>query len=184
MHINNWFHLPAFDPDECDKIQRVCDRELTSPASVIGGRGLANRLSRNCKMAWLKRDEETDWLYARVGRLFDDVNKRTLQFNLDGDLETLQYLEYGFGQFYGTHTDNGADQVANRKLTMIIQLSDPADYWGGRLRVYGQTRVRHAPRDRGHVAVFPSHLWHRANPVWRGKRKALVAWKRGTQPLS
>jgi len=184
MHINNWFSLPAFDPDECDKIQQLCDQETVSIASVIDGKSVISRLSRNCKMAWLRRDGPNDWLYSRVERLFDDVNKRTLRFNIDGELETLQYLEYGFGNFYGTHTDNGADQVAERKLTMVIQLSDPSEYWGGRLRVYGQTKERHAPRERGHAAIFPSHLWHRANPVWRGKRKVLVAWKRGTKPLS
>ncbi len=184
MHIQNWFQVPAFNEDECDQIQALCDQVSVDDASVIGGRRFVSKLQRNCKAGWIRQDGPNDWLYNKVDRLFNDVNNRTLGFDLDGELETLQYLEYGFGQFYGTHVDNGADQVERRKLTMVIQLSSPRSYTGGRLRVYGQTKLRHAPRERGHAAIFPSHLPHRANPVWTGKRKVLVAWKRGKKPLS
>src|SRR5210317_1601472 len=110
------------------------------------------------------------------------LNDRWLNFDLNGEIEALQYLEYGFGQFYNWHTDSGHYEVATRKLTCIIQLSDPSDYVGGRLQIDSQTHlpngnfVKYAPKARGTAIIFPSHLRHIARPVLLGRRKALVAW--------
>lgn len=185
MHIQQWYALhDAFKPEEIDQMQALTDNLSVEEADVIrGGVSFRNLLSRNCKSGWLFEEPENEWLFARITDLIARVNDRTFRFEID-HIEPLQYLEYGFGQFYNKHVDNGDDEVATRKLTMIIQLSDKSEYLGGRTSIDSMAKSRHAPRERGSVAIFPSHLPHKAHPVWYGKRKALVAWARGKRPLS
>jgi PKHD-type hydroxylase len=188
LHQFTWFTL--FDQDECDSICRFMSQQSTSAGKVLSRKpSLRDRLARNCKLAWIPMDAQSSWMFLKIRDKIMHLNERWLNLDLNGEVEALQYLEYGFGQFYNWHTDSGHDEVATRKLTCIIQLSDPSDYVGGRLQIDSQTHlpngdfVKYAPRSRGTVIVFPSHLNHIARPVWWGKRKALVAWFRGDQPL-
>ena len=185
MHIQQWFKLPSFFSDaECDEIIKYGRDSTLHFASVLDTSGLAARLTRNVKSNWIAHDKpNVTWLFDKVESCIRKVNDRTLKFELD-HLESLQYLEYGPLQFYNTHVDNGADVVATRKYTAIIQLSHPMASSGGNLRIHSMNKERHAPRERGSVVIFPSHLPHRAKPVWYGKRKVLVAWMRGTNTLS
>lgn len=185
MHIQQWFSLQdIFNTDELNEITQLCSRLPTQSASVINsGISFKNYLSRNCKSGWIMHDPETNWVYSRLLAKAVEVNDRTFKFEID-DIEPLQYLEYGPLQFYTKHVDNGDNHVATRKLTMVVQLSEPTDYLGGSLSIDSMAYARHAPRERGSVAIFPSHLPHKANPVWIGKRKVLVAWIRGKKPLS
>jgi len=186
MHIQQWFQIPnVFTADDLDRVETHLSGLILENGGVVNDwkGAIKSRLSRNCKAGWLYADDTNDWLFQKVIKVITDVYDRTFHSELD-HIEPLQYLEYGFGQFYNKHVDNGAESVATRKLTMVIQLSDPKDYVGGRLAIDSMSRTRHAPRERGSVAIFPSHLPHKAHPVWIGKRKALVAWMRGKKPLS
>jgi len=68
-----------------------------------------------------------------------------------------------------------------RKLSLSVQLSDPAQYEGCDLEFHGGNRTETAPRDRGAVIAFPSYVLHRVTPCTKGTRKALVAWTTGPQ---
>ena len=187
-HQFTWFTL--FDQEECDSVCKFMSEQETSKGQVLSLKpSLRDRLARNCKLAWIPMDVQTSWMYLKIRDQVMHLNDRWLNFDLNGEIEALQYLEYGFGQFYNWHTDSGHDEVATRKLTCIIQLSDPSDYVGGRLQIDSQTHlpngnfVKYAPKSRGTAIIFPSHLRHIARPVLWGRRKALVAWFRGNQPL-
>lgn len=188
IHQFTWFNL--FDQEECDNICKFMSEQATSKGQVLSLKpSLRDRLARNCKLAWIPMDVHTSWMYLKIRNEVMSLNDSWLNFDLSGEVEALQYLEYGFGQFYNWHTDSGHDEVATRKLTCIIQLSDPSDYVGGRLQIDSQTHlpngnfVKYAPKTRGTAIIFPSHLRHIARPVLLGRRKALVAWFRGNQPL-
>ena len=66
----------------------------------------------------------------------DNANKINFQYDLQGfDNERIQYTHYNVGDFYNWHQD---DSIANeihqpRKLSIVVQLSDPEDYEGGNL---------------------------------------------------
>jgi PKHD-type hydroxylase len=76
--------------------------------------------------------------------------------------------------------DVGDGPIAmRRKLTMVAQLSDPADYRGGRLEINGDGRARQAPTGQGSVVVFPSFALHRVEPVSEGERWSLTLWAHG-----
>jgi len=187
MHIQKWFQLRDFYSEEkVDQLIEITKQaELEAGGVIKDGKSVISRRGRNCMSGWIHKTEDNVWVFADILRAVEEVNKRTLKFDLtDCSIEPLQYLEYGPFQFYGEHVDNGADRVSTRKYSVSLQLSHSRDYWGGNLRIKGDGQSPYAPRERGSMAIFPSHLQHQARPVWLGKRKVIVAWIRGKTPLS
>ena len=84
---------------------------------------------------------------------------------------------------YDWHHDTfwGNASSFDRKLSIIIQLSDPADYEGGKFEIDPQYENPNeiALKKQGSILVFPSTIRHRVLPVTSGVRKSLVAWVEG-----
>src|SRR5271155_3151463 len=104
-------------------------------------------------------------------------------------LPALQFTEYLADEsgYYDWHIDTFlyADPVpkaTHRKLSLIMQLSNPHDYDGGdiELKAYPPPDKLEIRR-RGMMLIFPSLLYHRVMPVTRGKRYSIVAWYEGPQ---
>ena len=70
-----------------------------------------------------------------------------------------------------------------RKLSVSIQLSDPASYEGGDLEINMGSFSKTAARDKGALIIFPSYALHRVHPVTSGERHSLVAWIVGNAPF-
>jgi PKHD-type hydroxylase len=67
-----------------------------------------------------------------------------------------------------------------RKLSVVVQLSDPDDYVGGNLQLLDEKNILHvAPRRRGTIIFFDSRMRHRVVKVKKGHRKTLVGWVSG-----
>ena len=113
---------------------------------------------------------------------------RRYDFDLIGFTEDLQFTEYdGAGAFYTWHQDGLDGALAVRKLSMVVQLSDPDDYVGGELEFFAldgdesatASDRRVAMRTQGTVVVFPSFEYHRVAPLRSGVRRSLVCWVGG-----
>jgi PKHD-type hydroxylase len=115
----------------------------------------------------------------------------------------MQYTKYEKGEFYNWHNDAGlANQykpvsVGNRanglaqdylnekvemvrKLSFVLQLSDPDEYEGGNLQLLNEAGKSYiAPRNRGTIILFDSRTQHRVLKVKEGVRKSLVGWTVG-----
>ena len=64
-----------------------------------------------------------------------------------------------------------------RKLSVVVQLSDPEDYEGGNLQIMSEDGKSYfVPRQRGTIVVFDSRAQHRVLKVTKGVRKSLVGW--------
>lgn len=75
---------------------------------------------------------------ARIIDLVADVNRNVFDFSLTEFAEDAQIACYAgdLRGHYDWHSDVGASEVARRrKLTMVIQLSDPDQYEGGQLQL-------------------------------------------------
>lgn len=117
------------------------------------------------------------WLYDLLTEYVFEANK-FFKFQLTGFMENIQFLHYGDdigGGHYDWHMDCGRG-IATRKLTVIVQLSDPADYEGCRTEILFNGMVSDV---KGSVTIFPSYLPHRVLPLTSGKRDVLVAWVNG-----
>jgi PKHD-type hydroxylase len=137
---------------------------------------------RITRTAWLAPGPETKWIYDRIQRVARALNERVYQFELSGFSENLQYTVYhgSEGGYYGWHVDQGPLRN-RRKLSLSVQLTDPALYEGCDLEFQGGHKIETAPRDRGAVIAFPSYVLHRVTPCIKGTRKAIVAWTTGPQ---
>lgn len=171
-----------FSKHLCDNIIRQASLIAPINATTFGG---AQDLRRS-KVRWLNRnDQNWDWLYGHIENIFKRANS-SFSFDLNYFHE-LQFTEYeaSYAGHYGWHEDlkwiPENDSNIQRKLSMVIQLSDPSEYQGGNLEL----EIPHQSPDVfrlkqiGTAIVFPSFVKHRVTPVTQGKRYSLVTWYEG-----
>jgi len=157
-----------------------------------------DKVIRDSKNAWIPTSH---WIGGFVWHYIQRANKENFLYDLTCiDGETIQYTQYGTGQFYDWHIDAGLDgaykpQILTnshtnmsqelaavngeyvRKLSFSIQLSDPEDYTGGEVQFIDNARnTFFAPKQRGTVILFDSRTQHRVRKVKSGLRKSLVGW--------
>ena len=162
----------------CDELIEACRAFPVAPATIVeqdrygGHRKLeARKIGQNARMGWA---------FELLCAIAAESSGNHFDLALTSITRAPQYVEYrpGCGHF-GWHNDYSHGLVdAPRKLTIIIQLSAPEDYEGGRLQVFG-IEVEDLPRQRGTIVAFPSLVYHQITPVTHGVRRALVAWIAG-----
>lgn len=188
--MNQWWQLWSghFSADACDQLIRLCCTVPAQDATVgYGGNPTSDNSVRRSKVRWLNRfDPKFAELFANLQHLFNQANKNAFGFDLSGFHE-VQFTEYHAaesGKYDWHHDTHWADNVfAQRKASMVIQLSDAGSYEGGDLELL-QEDCYHVPdklalRQQGSVIVFPSFLRHRVVPVTQGVRYSLVTWCEG-----
>jgi len=129
-----------------------------------------------------KGDAELDYVFDEMWKLAIRANQDWFDVQIS-KLDYYQIAEYDSANRgeYKTHHDifymNG-DPYYHRKLSCVIQLSDPTTYEGGDL-VF--EHVEHQPnhedmRQQGTAIFFPSFIRHAALPVTAGKRYSIASW--------
>lgn len=178
-----WDNL--FTPAELDAIEQRGDR-LAFEKAELAAKDTGRDSIRVTKVAWLPRDAATESFYAKVEDVVLRLNAQFFRYDLSG-VVTFQYAHYDGAEagHFDWHKDYGKDYGAPdqepRKLSMSIQLSDPAQYEGCELEVRAGNLTDVAPRTRGAVIVFPSYVLHRVTPITSGVRKSLVVWAVGPE---
>ena len=180
-----WCYFKSyFDKETCERI--INDAQIIPVQDgLIGTKdviGVDNDIRRR-KIRFIMKD---DWRFSYV---FDALWKTAIQANDDffsvqiSKLDFIQLAEYdeSYQGEYKTHHDVfwlNNDPTYHRKLTCVIQLSDPSTYEGGNLEIVDCSIKPDAEeiRRQGSVIYFPSLLTHRANPVTKGKRYSIAAW--------
>jgi PKHD-type hydroxylase len=166
----------GFLNSELDKLE-----DLASGASsqAIVNSGYDDTIRRS-SIDWLHLSEDTQWVYDRLGQIVARLNASYFNFDLTGFGEPVQLTKYvstNNGN-YDWHIDNGSAGIS-RKLSVVLQLTNPNDYEGGELQLKGPNNVISIPRQRGLLTAFPSYTTHRVTPVTRGNRHSLVLWVTG-----
>ena len=171
----------AFSSDDC---KSIIDRSINLPA-IKANQGLNGEnpdLSyRRSKVKWMKQDIYRD-VFERMWTLTTQVNRDFFGFHID-NLEYMQLGEYhekDRGE-YKRHHDvfwlNGTDK--HRKLSVVLQLTDPKKYEGGRLTLDVQNEKPEDYFEQGTVIWFPSFIEHWVTPVTKGVRNSVVCWFEG-----
>jgi PKHD-type hydroxylase len=162
---------------DCDAIVATAREFRAEPAVALGD---PYRLRRRAIAHKVLPTERSGWIFDLLLSVAAEANARHYGLALSGITRAPEYCEYrpDNGQF-DWHTDYGHEPVSTpRKLTLIVQLSDAAEYAGGRLEVFG-VRVDELPTERGSILVLPSFVHHRVTRVTSGVRRVLVAWIAG-----
>lgn len=169
----------AFSKEEIEKIIELGESLLPTDAKV--GSGL-NTEYRRSKTSWIQLNNETEWIFSRLGHIVSSLNGQFYGFDLHGFVEGLQYTVYSEEDAgcYDWHLDWGSN-TPQRKLSIVTQLSEPDEYDGGDLEIMTSKNPDVVDRCAGRSVVFPSFVLHRVTPVTRGTRKTLVAWICGNQ---
>jgi PKHD-type hydroxylase len=139
--------------------------------------------TNNRDIAYIKPADHSKWLYDLLFPIALEANKQFYHFDIDIVTDPIHYVVYPEdGGHLDWHMDVGGFGVNRRKLAMTVQLSDPNDYEGGDLQIWGGGKEPISiKRNKGDVTVFPTFLLHRVTPITRGQRKILVFWTGGRQ---
>jgi PKHD-type hydroxylase len=176
----------AFTAGECRTIVDLGRRLSDADAALADGAGdAADPGLRQARVAWVGADEDTEWIFERLATYAARANQ-TYGFDLAGFTEDLQFTTYDRpGSFYTWHQDGLDGAVADRKLSLVVQLSDPASYEGSDLELLDvaedysdddRAAWRTRARRRGTVIAFPAFEYHRVTPLISGTRHSLVCW--------
>ena len=172
---------------------------MANDSQIMGAQ--VDKVIRNSKNAWIPT---SNWIGGWLWYYIEKVNRENFCYDLtEIDGGSVQYTQYGPGQFYNWHIDAGLDTCYKpqfiagsgqnlaqdqislngeyiRKLSFALQLSDPNDYTGGEVQLqFASRETCFIPKQRGTIAVFDSRTLHRVKKVTGGKRKSLVGWIEG-----
>jgi len=170
----------AFNRDQLDWLQKKA-KESTQNARVGGANGgEVNSSIRRSELNWLFKTPECSWVFEGLSDVASRLNADYFGFDLIGFEEAIQLTNYHESKQgnYAWHQDFGA-WGASRKLSMVLQLSDPSEYEGGELQIMTNSNPISVQKKRGLITVFPAWTLHQVTPVVKGTRQTLVAWISG-----
>ena len=149
----------------------------------VGGNPTGDDLAkiRRSQLSWLNKTQDTAWVFEKLGHIASSLNAQYYRFDLTGFGEPIQLTNYDQSEqgMYGWHQDYGGKISPSRKLSLVLQLTDPSQYEGGNLQVMTGGQPQTVRKQRGLVAAFPSYVLHQVTPVTSGNRQSLVAWISG-----
>ena len=171
-----------FSGEEVEDIIKIGEGCKQDSGQVIYKNKL-NFIVRRSKVAWVGSSEMKP-VYDKVWDALAGLNRLHWGFEIDS-LQNAQYSTYGPLCHYFYHMDIGTKEgTGERKLSVSINLTDPAEFIGGKLRVIGGgANEKYPSQSLGAMIAFPSYLMHRVSPVWWGTRRSLVFWATG-KPFS
>ena len=171
-----------FSAEEIKNIKNIGNALTTNRASTFGGH--SNDSVRRGSVAWLPRTEVFNaWVYERLGTIAKRANDELWGFDITGFWEDCQYTTYKGdqekGDHYGFHLDIDGPVAAHRKISIVVQLTDPSEYEGGDLEILTRETSFWAAKNFGSCLLFPSFCLHKVHPVTKGLRNSLVLWISG-----
>ena len=175
-YLENYFDIPF-----TEYFQEIAEKHEYVQGLVVNADGtVALDEKRKCEIIPINPFQEP----GLVQKLLFVANRLNLNFQFDiNGIREITMTKYQVGGEYDWHQDvNWRDYPSHRKLTIIIQLTNPESYDGGDLNLMDcniSEENAKALRKQGTVIVFPSILKHRITPITRGVRKSLVAWAEG-----
>jgi PKHD-type hydroxylase len=182
--------------------KRISAKELTPKEQLETG---GNYYARDCEVSWFN----DQWLYDLVWPYLLEANKES-GWNWDIEwAEGFQFTKYTKDGLYNWHNDGGSDHYGKylkdnkdlpnpctddptfegrvRKISMTMNLTDPKEYDGGKLK-FDLSKTHDSGIDimeieeinrKGSIVFFPSFMSHTITPITRGTRYSLVLWVLG-----
>jgi PKHD-type hydroxylase len=170
--------------------QKILDLGLKIPEkdATLGVEGKKSDDNwRRSKVRFIQsNDPEFQWLFDDIWKMGIQANREWFNFHIT-NLSYIQLAEYdsSYQGEYKKHHDVFwiNNDKYHRKLTCVIQLSDPSEYEGGDLELFdlsaGQYPNKEDLRQQGTAIFFPSFTPHQAHPVTKGTRHSIAIWFEG-----
>ena len=180
MPLTPVFLPEALSDPQMDRLIALVQAAPLQDAGLVKGK-TAHQI-RRADIAWLEDLPQASWVMDLMITKVSRANRDDFGFDLTEFGESAQVARYGAERqgHFDWHSDIGAGPwAARRKLTIVVQLSDPAGYEGGALDLRGDSTITTAPRARGLATIFPAFMLHRVTPVTAGMRWSLTLWAHG-----
>ena len=165
---------------KCASLTALCADAPMRDAALVGA--TTDHQLRRADIVWLDDLPGAGWVMDRMIAITAAANREGYGFDLTDFGESAQVARYDAARaaHFDWHADiGGGTWAARRKLTVVVQLSEPSSYEGGALDIWAGHSPQTAPRDVGTAIVFPSFHLHRVQPVTRGMRWSLTLWAHG-----
>ena len=175
-----WTWPNALSDEDCDYILDKAKEEETIAGTTFNGEDNIRRSN----IKWIN----DELIHSTIWKLGNRVNSAGFGFDLYHSINDIQFTEYSHTDkgTYNWHVDSHFGENSNdysvRKLSIIIQLTDPSEYDGGDI----QLNIAHKPEElgqivklRGTLIAFPSFILHKITPITKGTRNSLVSWFEG-----
>jgi len=173
----------GFNEQELNWLQQQAQNAKQKAEVGSGSNGVIDSNIRRSGLNWMPNTQDTQWVFEKLGHIVSSLNAKFFRFDLRGFGEHIQLTNYDGAEqgMYGWHVDMGPNTSAPcRKLSIVMQLSDPVEYEGGILELQPHSKdVIKMRKQRGLVVAFPSWTLHQVTPVTQGNRQSLVAWITG-----
>ena len=160
---------------------KIIGRRIGMNRAQTSGAGENCLEYRRSFTSWIQPNDHTAWIYQKLTNLVLQNNENFFNFDLTM-FENLQFTYYNSAEegCYKAHVDpNVWGLPHNRKLSLVMQLSDPSEYEGGNLLLYNSAEPTIIQKEKGMIVCFPSYTLHEVTPVTKGERYSLVAWVHG-----
>lgn len=172
----------VLSPEYCDFLVAEANKiPKQNPGMGVDGKTVSIG-ARSSKIAFINKMQpqfsaifDLVWTFASIANKDFGFKISKLDY-----IQFSEYSEYSRGE-YKKHHDVfwlNNDPQFHRKLSVVVQLTDPLTYEGGDLEIYDiNTPVpQDILKNKGSLIVFPSFLPHAALPVTKGTRYSLAAW--------
>ena len=167
----------VFEKNELDTLLNIC-KSLSFEKGQIASNNQSDEV-RNSNVKFLYPNRMTSWIFEKLAGSIHHMNEEYFGFDLNQIQEGIQLTRYEAPQqHYVWHLDRSLS-LPTRKLSVVVQLSDPEDYSGGELELMLSDDIETFKKDQGSAIFFPSWTLHRVKPVTQGVRYSLVCWVSG-----
>lgn len=182
--IWQFWHAQLTD-DLINNIINIGEQYPVADAGLGFDGSTANNNTRKSEIRWINpNDYQSKFIVDMLWYFAKEANRSAFGFDIDY-LPDIQFTKYSADENgkYDWHCDTfwANPSTYDRKISLVIQLTDPSEYDGGDFQLDPQYPALPAAalRDKGSVIAFPSFLNHRVTPVTRGVRRSLVSWIQG-----
>ncbi len=173
-----WLWKGELNSKTCDLIIEKSYQFEPQQAAILNSENQVDNTKPKVRISDIRWVQKDNFLSSLVQEYFSHANR---EFGVNATtVYDIQYTEYKGGKkgHFDWHIDTFAKHGGfNRKLSMVIQLSDSSDYEGGKFIFWDNEPEGF--KERGSVLVFPSFRPHKVEPVTKGLRRSLVSWIEG-----
>jgi len=164
-----------FNAEECEKIINGCIEDLWLPVKVIGTKDLHSSTRQKL------RGEVEGFPFENIKSVTKTANEEIYDFKLIGviDQDFPQIYKYEANDYYNWHMDL-TPMAPSRKISFIINLSNPEAYEGGEIEFLNIDSAKGATSEQGTCLIFPSWTVYKINPVTKGKKLLILGHIHGS----
>ena len=178
MRNNYHFWGQELSPEYCQKLISKCSQAPLHEGQIRNNNSQEQDISFRNNLISFTEDIEIKTL---VTNYLIKANRVSFGFEVDY-VPAVQFSRYEQGTYYNFHHDVNwfnTESMYDRKLSIIIQLSDENSYEGGDFVFCSSVHTPVTMRAQGSIIVFPSYINHRVTEITKGVRHSLVCWMEG-----